>query len=175
MTRLLSRPRRPRVRRPNRRQNGPVLAGLQAASFSDGLQESCVSDRILADRGALRAQEPGYRHGADVMALRMATRTCLVLVTVLAASAAIPTLRAQIGLVDARKRTTPGAREFGAVWRPLTTPSTNPNWVDACDAVTDFRDVLAEICDKCFGITGAGLSAVITSYVTPGNYLGFLA
>ncbi|MBK8979189.1 MAG: DUF1501 domain-containing protein [Planctomycetes bacterium] len=69
-----------------------------------------------------------------------------------------------------------GPNEFGAPWRPLLATPGNPAWVDACDVVTDFRHVLAEICDKCFGISAtAALDTVIPGYSTlAGQQLGFL-
>ncbi len=68
---------------------------------------------------------------------------------------------------------TPGAREHGNQWSSLTTQF-NAN-TDALDVVTEWRDILAHICDKVFQVPSAQMSTVIPGYTGPGpGFINFL-
>ena len=67
---------------------------------------------------------------------------------------------------------TPAAREFGQAWTALRAQYNNNT--DALDVVTEWRDVLAHVCDKVFQVPAGNLGMVIPGYTPGAGFLNFL-
>lgn len=72
---------------------------------------------------------------------------------------------------------TPAPKEFGQPWRELLDPAVLPGtpFFDACDVKTGFRDVIAEVAHKIFGVPLVSLTQVVPGYLpSTATFLNFL-